>query len=48
VPGTRCHAPWAEANADWLAGSGMFGSPIDIGLGAPDDARLLGLLGRQA
>ena len=34
--------PWAEANADLLAGSGMFGSPIDAGPDAPDDVRLLG------
>ena len=40
--------PWAEANTDLLAASGMFGSPIDTGPGAPDDVRLLGLLGRRA
>jgi uncharacterized protein (TIGR03086 family) len=40
--------PWAEANADFLAGSGMFGSRIDVGPGPPDDVRLLGLLGRRA
>jgi len=40
--------PWTEANGDLLAGSGMFGSPIDAGPDAPDDARLLSLLGRQA
>ena len=40
--------PWAEANADLLAVSGMFGSRIDVGPDAPDDARLLGLLGRRA
>lgn len=40
--------PWAEANADLLTASGMFGSPIDVGPNAPDDARLLGLLGRRA
>ncbi len=40
--------PWAEANADLLAASGMFGSRIDTGPGAPDDVRLLGLLGRRA
>jgi uncharacterized protein (TIGR03086 family) len=40
--------PWAEANADWLAGSGMFGTRIDTGPNAPDDVRLLGLLGRSA
>jgi len=39
--------PWAEANADLLAGSGMFGSRIDVGPGTPDDVRLLGLLGRS-
>jgi uncharacterized protein (TIGR03086 family) len=39
--------PWAEANAELLAASGMFGSPIDTGPGAPDDVRLLGLLGRR-
>ena len=37
---------WAEANAGMLAGSGMFGSPVDAGPSAPDDVRLLGLLGR--
>jgi len=40
--------PWAEANADLVAGSGMFDPPIDAGPGAPDDVRLLGLLGRRA
>ncbi len=40
--------PWAEANAALLEASGLFGSPIDTGPGAPDDARLLGLLGRTA
>jgi len=40
--------PWAEANADLVAGSGMFGSRIDAGPDAPDDVRLLGLLGRRA
>jgi uncharacterized protein (TIGR03086 family) len=40
--------PWARAHADFLSGSGMFGSRIDIPPEAPDDVRLLGLLGRQA
>ena len=40
--------PWTEANADLVAGSGMFGSRIDAGPDAPDDVRLLGLLGRRA
>ena len=40
--------PWAKANTHLLAASGMFGSPVDTGPGAPDDVRLLGLLGRQA
>jgi uncharacterized protein (TIGR03086 family) len=40
--------PWTEANADLLAGSGMFGSRMDVDPEAPDDVRLLGLLGRQA
>lgn len=40
--------PWTEANAGLLAGSGMFGSRIDSGADAPDDIRLLGLLGRKA
>jgi uncharacterized protein (TIGR03086 family) len=40
--------PWAEANADLLTASGMFGTRIDTGPGAPDDIRLLGLLGRRA
>jgi uncharacterized protein (TIGR03086 family) len=39
--------PWAEANAGLLAGSGMFGSRIDVEPGAPDDIRVLGLLGRR-
>ena len=39
---------WAEANAGMLAGSGMFGSLVDAGPSAPDDVRLLGLLGRRA
>ena len=38
--------PWSEANAELLAGSGMFGARIDAALDAPDDVRLLGLLGR--
>jgi hypothetical protein len=38
--------PWTEANAGLLAASGMFGSRIDVGPGAPDDIRLPGLLGR--
>ncbi len=40
--------PWTEANADLLTASGMFGSRIDAGPGAPDGVRLLGLLGRRA
>ena len=40
--------PWTEANADLLAASGMFGTRINTGPGAPDDVRLLGLLGRRA
>ena len=40
--------PWTEANADLLTASGMFGSQIDAGPDAPDDVRLLGLLGRRA
>jgi uncharacterized protein (TIGR03086 family) len=40
--------PWTEANADLVAGSGMFGPPIDPGPAAPGDVRLLGLLGRRA
>ena len=40
--------PWTEANADLVAGSGMFGSRIDADPDAPDGVRLLGLLGRQA
>jgi len=40
--------PWAEANADLLAASGMFGTPIGTDPGAPDGVRLLGLLGRRA
>ena len=39
--------PWVEANADLLAASGMFGSPIDTAPNAPDDVCLLGLLGRR-
>jgi uncharacterized protein (TIGR03086 family) len=37
---------WAEANADLVAASGMFGSRIDVAPDAPEDIRLLGLLGR--
>jgi uncharacterized protein (TIGR03086 family) len=40
--------PWAEANAELLTASGMFGTRISTGPGAPDDVRLLGLLGRRA
>jgi uncharacterized protein (TIGR03086 family) len=40
--------PWAEANAEMLTGSGMFGSPIGVGPDAPDEVRLLGLIGRHA
>ena len=40
--------PWAEANAELLAGSGMFGTRVDVGAGARDDVRLLALLGRRA
>jgi uncharacterized protein (TIGR03086 family) len=40
--------PWTEANAALVTGSGMFGPPVDAGPGAPDDVRLLGLLGRRA
>jgi uncharacterized protein (TIGR03086 family) len=40
--------PWTEANADLLTASGMFGSPINPGPDAPDDVRLLSLLGRRA
>jgi uncharacterized protein (TIGR03086 family) len=37
---------WAEANADLLAASGMFGSRVGVEPDVPDDIRLLGLLGR--
>ena len=40
--------PWTEANADLVAESGVFGPRIDSGPDAPDDVRLLGLLGRRA
>jgi uncharacterized protein (TIGR03086 family) len=40
--------PWAVANTDLLAGSGLFGSPIVTGASTPDEVRLLGLLGRRA
>jgi len=40
--------PWTEASADLIAGSGMFGPPIEAGPGVADDVRLLGLLGRKA
>jgi uncharacterized protein (TIGR03086 family) len=40
--------PWVQARADFLAGSGMFGSRIDVSPDAPDNVRLLALLGRQA
>ena len=38
--------PWTEANAGVLAASGMSGSRIDVGPGAPADIRLPGLPGR--
>ena len=40
--------PWAEAYAELLTASGMFGSPLDVGADAPDEVRLLGLVGRRA
>jgi len=40
--------PWTEANAELLAGSGMFGEPVATDPGTPDDIRLLGLMGRKA
>jgi uncharacterized protein (TIGR03086 family) len=39
---------WTEANADLVAGSGMFAPAIGTAAGAPDDVRLLALLGRRA
>jgi uncharacterized protein (TIGR03086 family) len=39
--------PWTEANTNLLAESGMFAPPIDADPGAPNDVRLLGLLGRK-
>jgi uncharacterized protein (TIGR03086 family) len=38
--------PWSEANAELLEGSGMFGVRVAAAPDAPDDVRLLGLLGR--
>jgi uncharacterized protein (TIGR03086 family) len=40
--------PWTHANAGLLADSGMFAQPIAVGPGAPDDIRLLGLMGRKS
>jgi len=40
--------PWAQANAELLAASGMFDPPVDPGDDAPAQARLLGLVGRRA
>ncbi len=40
--------PWTDANVDMWAGSGLFEARIDVGPEAPDDVRLLGLVGRQA
>jgi len=40
--------PWVKANAELLAGSGIFGSPVDPGPDRPDEVRLLGLVGRRA
>lgn len=40
--------PWAQSHAGFLTESGMFGSRIDISPDAPDDVRLLALLGRRA
>ena len=34
--------PWAEANADLLTGSGMFGARVNFAPDDPEDARLLG------
>jgi uncharacterized protein (TIGR03086 family) len=39
---------WVEANLELLAGSGMFGSPIEADPGQPDQVRLLRMLGRRA
>jgi uncharacterized protein (TIGR03086 family) len=39
--------PWAEANAELLAASGMFDRPTDPGPSASDAARLLSLVGRR-
>jgi uncharacterized protein (TIGR03086 family) len=40
--------PWAVANTEPLAGSGLFAPPIVAVAGTPDEVRLLGLLGRRA
>jgi uncharacterized protein (TIGR03086 family) len=40
--------PWVEANVELLAGSGMFGSPIEADPDDPDQVRLLRMLGRRA
>jgi uncharacterized protein (TIGR03086 family) len=39
---------WVEANRELLAGSGMFGSPIESGPDGTDQVRLLRMLGRRA
>jgi uncharacterized protein (TIGR03086 family) len=40
--------PWAESNAELLAGSGMFGTRVSLAADDPEDLRLLGLVGRPA
>jgi uncharacterized protein (TIGR03086 family) len=40
--------PWTKANADFLAGSGMFDQPVACGPDTPDDVLLLALMGRKS
>jgi uncharacterized protein (TIGR03086 family) len=40
--------PWTEATVDRWAELGLFAPRIDAGADASDDARLLGLVGRQS
>jgi uncharacterized protein (TIGR03086 family) len=49
LPPSLCNAVLEKLlpQADMLAGSGVFGTPIDVPDGADDQTRLLGLVGRR-
>jgi len=40
--------PWTDSSVDMWAGMGLFGPRIDVDRGAPDEVRLLALMGRRA